>query len=534
MQALNFKETVVDDAANLKYMKLMLYFMPDVILILDKDWRLVYCTDEFYRRLGISARELVLGHTFSDVHELFNWAKQPWCMRLAAKTRSAVRGRTIEVFQQPIDLSGGKHSSRYTVEVTPLSGEMGANEGVMLHLHDVTAIEEAREKAVAASRAKSEFLSNMSHEMRTPLNAILGMATIGRDAVSIEKKDYCIDQINEASKHLLAVINDILDMSKIESGKLELAGADFNLPGMLQDVLNMFKPAAEQKAIQLAEHVDEHIPSWFYGDEQRLSQVLCNLLSNAVKFTPRGGSVTMEAYSDESLVLQSSVKDTGIGISKEQQAKLFQPFSQADSGTSRKYGGTGLGLAISKRVVEMMGGTMQLESEPGKGSCFSFSVQLEKPREEHGSQGQEPEEEAEKGDACGDDFSNMHILLAEDVDINREIVEGLLEPTHINIDCAENGREALEKFTSGTAYDLIFMDIQMPEMDGLEAARRIREDEAARGVRATPIIAMSANAFKEDVEKCLKAGMNGHIAKPLKVEEVYAELRKYAKAATGN
>jgi signal transduction histidine kinase len=398
----------------------------------------------------------------------------------------------------------------------------------------------ALEESERASQAKTDFLANMSHEMRTPMNAIIGMTAIGKAASDIEKKGYCLEKIAEASTHLLGVINDVLDMSKIEANKFDLDLTDFNFEKMLRKTADVINFKVEEKHQTFTLDLAPGIPYSLFGDEQRLSQVITNLLSNAVKFTPEQGSITLCASLDEAVAageyaLRVRVTDTGIGISPEQQTRLFSTFTQADSSTSRKYGGTGLGLAISKRIVEMMGGHIWVESEPGKGSSFVFVVSLKKgslPAEEIPSGGTAASSAAMPsdspgGEAAGDNFAGFRILLAEDVEINREIVLALLEPTSISIECAENGAMAVRIFNaSPNAFDMIFMDIQMPEMDGYEATRVIRASGAANA-KNIPIIAMTANVFKEDVERCMEAGMNAHVGKPLDFEEVLGLLRTY-------
>jgi signal transduction histidine kinase/DNA-binding response OmpR family regulator len=524
-------------------------------------------------------------------------------------------------------------------------------------------LSELKETAESANRAKSEFLSNMSHEMRTPMNAIIGMTAIAKNSLDAERKDYCLDKIEDASTHLLGVINDILDMSKIEANKFELSSENFNFEKMLRKVVNVVNFRVEEKRQDLTVRIDKNIPRFLIGDDQRLAQVITNLLSNAVKFTPEQGVIRLDTQlldeKDGLCTLRVAVSDTGIGISEEQQARLFTSFQQADSGISRKFGGTGLGLAISKRIVELMGGRILLESEFGKGSSFSFTVQAERGEEDAdeaallgvkrkparvlavddmseireyfeeimrnfgidcdtaadgaealrmtgenepydmyfvdlrmpGMNGMELSRliKERRGDAvvvlmsaaewteieeearsCGVDkflpkplfpsavadcineclgvgnptvlretqsdmtgcFAGRRILLAEDVEINREIVLALLAPTVLAIDCAENGAEAVRMFCAAPArYDMIFMDVQMPEMDGYEATRRIRASGAPRA-KDIPIVAMTANVFREDIERCLTAGMNDHVGKPLDMETVLKKLYKFLPATT--
>ena len=396
---------------------------------------------------------------------------------------------------------------------------------------------------------KTNFLARMSHEMRTPLNAIIGMCTIAQSSTEPEKIVSCLEKINEASLHLLGMINDVLDIVKIEAGNFSLTNAEANLPQILQKATMTKRFSLDAKKQNLILDFDPKLPETIIIDEQRLMQVLENLLSNAIKFTPPEGTITLSVKNlkEESLssTLEITVSDTGIGISKEGLKTIFTYFEQVDGGMSRKYGGSGTGLTISGAIVKLMGGEITVSSEPGKGSSFSFTITVEKktyPALDDSSAGRTTIQEAS--------LSGFTILLAEDVEINREIVISILEDSRVTIDCAENGLEAVEKYkASPSKYDLILMDIHMPEMDGYMATTQIRALEAElwaksmefpsdRGSVETrsydrdlrgqiPIIAMTANVFKDDVEKCLACGMTSHLGKPINHEDLMKTLDFY-------
>jgi len=394
----------------------------------------------------------------------------------------------------------------------------------------------AKENAEKANRAKSDFLANMSHDIRTPMNAIIGMTSIAQTSPDQEKKDYALMKIADASAHLLGIINDILDMSKIEANRLELSPAVFNFEEMLQKVVGIINFRITEKNQQFIMYIDPDIPKFLICDDQRLSQVITNILGNAIKFTPEHGGIIFDASlldkNDSVCDILIEISDTGIGISEEHLSRLFTPFEQAESSTTRRFGGTGLGLAISKRIVELMGGQISVSSTTGKGSVFSFSIRASIPDMETSGEllpVNRGDCENTQGLTAGniDCFSGFNILLAEDVEINREIVLSLLEPTLIGIDCAKNGLEAFTLFSENPKrYDLIFMDLQMPEMDGYEATRRIRALDTPYALKV-PIVAMTANVFRDDIAKCLKAGMSGHLGKPLDFDKVLDILRKY-------
>jgi len=391
-------------------------------------------------------------------------------------------------------------------------------------------LKSALASANEANNAKSNFLSSMSHEIRTPLNAIIGMTIIGKKGKSFGEKDNALHKIGEASAHLLGVINDILDMSKIEANKLVLAPINFEFDHMLQKVMTVVNFRIEECKQSFSMNIDKSIPRYIIADEQRLMQVITNLMSNAVKFTPENGKIHIDASmyceTDEGCELCISVKDSGIGISTEQQERLFQAFEQADSGTTREYGGTGLGLVISRNIIELMGGRIWIESELGKGAKFIFTIKVLRGEAKKGDD--EDSESPDEVTAYVDgEFAGKSLLIAEDMEINREIMMSLLDGTGLIVECVENGQEAVERVESShDKYDIIFMDVQMPKMDGYDATRAIRALPFMKD-KKLPIIAMTANVFKSDIDKCIESGMDAHLGKPIDFEKVISILRKY-------
>ncbi|MDR2370476.1 MAG: response regulator [Treponema sp.] len=385
-------------------------------------------------------------------------------------------------------------------------------------------LEVQTEAARVASRAKGEFLARMSHEIRTPLNAIIGMTAIARQTEIIEKKDLSLGEIESASNHLLGILNDVLDMSKIESGKFAIVREALDLGRAMKEVEQIISLRCKEKNIAFI--VDFSLPgeSWVMGDKLRLKQVLINLLGNAVKFTGGGGRMDFSVQGREEeggeLRVHFLVRDTGIGIKEEQLKNLFNAFEQADNTIAVRYGGTGLGLAISQNLVKLMGGIISAESEYGVGSVFEFTLNMERAAATTSV-------EAPRGGVP--DLAGKRILVVEDIEINRIILRELLGETHVLIEEAEDGKEALDKFAASKEgyYDLVFMDVQMPNMDGHEATGKIRALVNRKDAEKVPIIAMTANAYKEDIDKALESGMNGHLAKPIDMDEVMKALSRW-------
>lgn len=374
--------------------------------------------------------------------------------------------------------------------------------------NNLTALDQAK----AAGRAKSRFLSNLSHEIRTPMNAIIGMTQIANHSEKLEEMKKCVAQIDISSRHLLGLLNDVLDMSKIEEGKLVLENSPFVLDEILDNVVVSLSPTATNKGLSLTFNANGIQKLGVVGDSMRLSQVLINFISNAVKFTDKGGSIAVEAKiisrDSEKAFINFAVTDTGIGMSESAASRIFLPFEQADASMSRKYGGTGLGLSISNNIVKLMGGEIRVESAPEIGSKFSFQVWFSLDQTASAADEHEDDEVM--------DFSGSRFLIVDDIEINREIIVTLLEDTRAFCECAVNGREAVDLFAASEKgyYSLILMDIQMPVLNGCDATRAIRAFER-EDAKSVPIIALTANVFKEDLQEAISAGMNGHIGKPV-------------------
>ena len=395
------------------------------------------------------------------------------------------------------------------------------------------ALAEALTVAEDASRAKTAFLSNMSHEIRTPMNAIIGLDTLAlHDAgLSEQTRDY-LEKIGASARHLLGLINDILDMSRIESGRVILHKEEFSLGAVLEEINTMVMSQCSDKGLHYECRVLSEMDDWYVGDATKLKEVLINILSNAIKFTEAPGSVTMTvrrtAQFEDQSTLCFRVQDTGIGMDQEFLPKIFDPFSQEDGSTKNKYGSTGLGMAITKNIVEMMNGTISVESEKGVGTAFTVFVTLKNSEHEEAAPAAAPGQEtasASGGDEQRPTLAGRRILLAEDIEINAEIMMDVLSMEEIEADHAENGRVAVEMFSASTpgSYSAILMDIRMPEMDGLEAAAAIRALDRP-DAKKIPIIALTANAFDEDVQRSLQAGMNAHLSKPVEPDHLYRTL----------
>ncbi|MCP5142984.1 MAG: PAS domain S-box protein [Chromatiales bacterium] len=521
------RATIADARAGEVRYRTILSSMADGLVIIDENGTVTDINPAAERIFGYTATELQGRNVNMLMPEPYRSEHDGYLSRFNASGEN-VLGRRREVRGQR------KDGSTFPLDLTVtemLIGDVRYFCGIVRDITSAKAAErelvDAREQAEAANRAKSEFLATMSHEIRTPMNGVLGVAQLLADSQLDERQRRFVDLIDQSGQTLLRIINDILDFSKIEAGKVEMEVVPFGLRRTLEALVHLFRPQAEEKGLGLNLVLAERCPENLAGDALRLRQILLNLLGNALKFTEHG-SVTVRAECEPAgaglVRLRLSVEDTGIGIEEGSRGRLFGAFSQADGSTTRRYGGTGLGLAISRRLAELMGGHLDYDSQPGRGSVFR--VVLELPTAD--TLEVLPESGQLRDDPAHGRFRGRRLLLVEDVLTNRMVAQAMLKPYGVEIDLAENGEEAVA-MVAVADYDLVLMDVRMPVLDGIAATRRIRAAETQAGPDSAhvPIIALTANATLEDRDACLQAGMDDFLSKPLTREALDAALTRW-------
>jgi signal transduction histidine kinase/ActR/RegA family two-component response regulator len=485
--------------------------MEDLVIVLDNQKRVIDINVSALNRLS-KRYEQVIGQDIKSAVEHIRFDEE-W--EIVSKSSK-------------ISVNLKDEKKYYDIKRSPLYDKRNHIIGGFVVLRDITnlektmrELEKAKYEAEQANKAKSEFLATISHEIRTPINGIVGMAELLKSAMLSEEEKENLKVLEHLAETLLNIINDILDFSKIEAGRMELQKSSMDIRELIADIVKSFSYTEKRQQVALNCHIDEQVPNIIYTDSARLKQILVNLLSNAFKFTEKGKiDIHIESIREEDheVLLLFSVTDTGIGIAKDKLKTLFQTFYQVDSTSKRKYGGTGLGLSIVKKLVELMGGKIEVESEEGLGSKFSFEMTFEKVNKSSINEELSIKIYSEKD-------MNLHILVVEDSKVNQLLIKKILTKKNWVVETANNGKEALEKLEK-EEYDLILMDIQMPVMDGYEASKIIREKEKITQ-KHIPIIALTANATEEDQRKSIEVGMDEYLTKPIKSESLYLNILKY-------
>lgn len=518
------------------FIRLIIESAPDYLLVKDEDFRLVIVNTNFQNLYPEDVRDHIIGTTTLEQYDTEEREA------FLAMDRKAFAEGYSEV-EETITFPDGQVRTLLTRK-TRFTGDDGrpyilglasditdykAAQQLIQEQYDQLEIQAERSKTLAlqaerADQAKSLFLANMSHEMRTPLHGIIGMTRILTESALTDEQRHAAGHVIDCGDQLLALVDDILDLAKVETGELHLdLNGEIAPERLAHDVMRVLQPNAERKSLTLAVDADSDLPDHVRGDANRLRQVLINLVNNAIKFTQRGGVRVAVAYAFDRQQLELSVVDTGPGIAPEQLGSIFDAFTQLDLSNSRKVGGAGLGLAISRKLTELMGGTIAVESQLGDGACFRIALPCQELIREA-----DQEEIAETPEAFRDAYAGIRVLIAEDNPVNMAVVSRMCQKFDMLIDKAEDGQAAVELMLANT-YDLVLMDCQMPVMDGYAATRKIREhgDEGMNG--AVPIVALTANAMKGDRDECLAAGMNDYATKPFGPDALRRVVRAWVK-----
>ncbi|HSR51203.1 MAG TPA: PAS domain S-box protein [Acidobacteriota bacterium] len=511
------------------YLEALIENSPLGIVVLDKDGRIELINPAFQQIFHYRRKE-ILGRKLDGLI-----APRQENRKASEYTARAMSGEQLIRFSAKRRRKDGAwidvevHGVRLDVDGSPV-GVYALYQDVSERKRAEAELQKAKELAESANQAKSEFLANVSHEIRTPLNAIIGMTELALGSETEEERHDCLEAVSLSADTLLELINDILDFSKIEARKLRLEAIPFDLKEWLGDLTKVWGPQCREKGISFSTDFDAELPDQMVGDPTRLRQVLSNLLSNAVKFTEEGGvTLAVGLSGDGPASLRFQVEDSGIGISPEARERIFEAFTQGDGSTTRRFGGTGLGLAISAHLVHLMKGRLDLESEVGRGSIFSFSVPLSRARRTSSHRISDNGHIRTQGQVDLEDHEGLRILLAEDNPVNQRLAVRLLEKRGHRVTVADNGRQALEIYEQ-CRFDLILMDLQMPEMGGYEATERIRQLENGRS-KHVPIVALTAHALREDRERCFEVGMDAYLCKPFKSSDLVEVLRGLTQAA---